>query len=103
MNVKAVGLNPVDTYIRSGSMMKPSLPYTPGSDGAGIVKEVGSDVTKYKVKGILIDHPGDFSNLFICNTFCVISLVRISPFTVWCPLKGRTYLSKRAAFSCTFV
>ena len=60
MNVKAVGLNPVDTYIRSGSMMKPSLPYTPGSDGAGIVKEVGSDVTKYKVKGILTDYSGDF-------------------------------------------
>ena len=60
VNVKAVGLNPVDTYIRSGSFMKPPLPYTPGSDGAGIVKEVGSDVTKYKVKGILTDYSGDF-------------------------------------------
>jgi len=32
----AVGINPVDTYLRSGiHARKPSLPYTPGSDGAG--------------------------------------------------------------------
>jgi NADPH2:quinone reductase len=40
--VKAVGVNPVDTYIRSGNYaMKPSLPYTPGADGAGLVLAVG--------------------------------------------------------------
>ncbi|CAI5439519.1 unnamed protein product [Caenorhabditis angaria] len=45
VNNKAAGVNPVDTYIRSGLYAKlPQLPYTPGKDGAGIVKEIGSDV-----------------------------------------------------------
>ncbi|KAL4218608.1 hypothetical protein ACF0H5_021198 [Mactra antiquata] len=49
VEVKAAGLNPVDTYIRTGTYaVKPTLPYIPGSDAAGIVKEVGDQVTKFK-------------------------------------------------------
>ncbi|MFN7980380.1 MAG: NADPH:quinone reductase [Vicinamibacterales bacterium] len=45
VRVRAVGVNPVDTYIRSGNYaMKPPLPYTPGNDGAGEVLAVGSEV-----------------------------------------------------------
>ena len=45
VRVKAVGVNPVDTYIRSGTYaIKPALPYTPGSDAAGIVESVGPGV-----------------------------------------------------------
>lgn len=46
--VRAAGINPVDTYIRSGAYEKTNLPYTPGRDGAGIVKEVGCKVTRFK-------------------------------------------------------
>ena len=50
MKIKAAGVNPVDTYIRSGTYArKPTLPYTPGSDGAGVVHSVGDDVTQVKV------------------------------------------------------
>jgi NADPH2:quinone reductase len=49
VQVKAVGLNPVDTYIRSGTYSKkPNLPYTPGTDVAGIVQAVGSGVKTFK-------------------------------------------------------
>jgi len=49
VQVKAVGVNPVDTYIRTGTHnVKPALPYTPGSDGAGIVESVGPLVTRFK-------------------------------------------------------
>ncbi|XP_053381482.1 zeta-crystallin-like isoform X3 [Mercenaria mercenaria] len=49
VEVKAAGINPVDTYIRSGTYaIKPPLPFTPGSDVAGIVKDVGANVTKFK-------------------------------------------------------
>ncbi|MGD0322457.1 MAG: NADPH:quinone reductase [Terriglobia bacterium] len=42
VSVKAVGVNPVDTYIRSGAYAaKPPLPYTPGLDAAGTVEAVG--------------------------------------------------------------
>lgn len=50
VKVKAAGVNPVDTYIRSGTYArKPALPYTPGGDGAGIIYEVGPEATKFKV------------------------------------------------------
>jgi NADPH2:quinone reductase len=49
VRVRAVGVNPVDTYIRSGVYAnKPPLPYTPGSDGAGEVLAVGADVGGFK-------------------------------------------------------
>ena len=41
IRVHAAGINPVDTYIRAGRYGSlPSLPYIPGSDGAGQVREV---------------------------------------------------------------
>jgi NADPH:quinone reductase len=42
----AAGVNPVEAYIRMGTYARlPTLPYTPGSDGAGVVESVGSGVT----------------------------------------------------------
>jgi len=47
VGIKAVGVNPVDVYIRSGTYArKPSLPYTPGTDFGGIVEAVGTGVTR---------------------------------------------------------
>jgi NADPH:quinone reductase len=45
VRVKAAGVNPYDTYMRSGTYaIKPQLPYTPGSDAAGTVESVGEGV-----------------------------------------------------------
>jgi NADPH:quinone reductase len=50
VDVKAAGVNPVDTYIRAGQYaFLPPLPYTPGSDAAGVVVAVGSEVPDIKV------------------------------------------------------
>jgi NADPH:quinone reductase len=49
VRVKAAGVNPVDTYIRAGAYArKPNLPYTPGSDAAGIVEAIGPNVKGFK-------------------------------------------------------
>jgi NADPH2:quinone reductase len=49
VRVRAVGVNPVDTYIRAGAYArKPSLPYTPGTDVGGIVESIGSGVTRVR-------------------------------------------------------
>src|SRR6202035_4250557 len=49
VKVHAAGVNPYDTYMRTGTYaIKPPLPYTPGSDAAGVVEAVGSGVTKVK-------------------------------------------------------
>jgi len=45
VQVKAAGVNPYDTYMRQGTYaVKPALPYTPGSDAAGVVDSVGEGV-----------------------------------------------------------
>jgi NADPH:quinone reductase len=49
VRVHATGVNPYDTYMRSGSYaIKPPLPYTPGSDAAGTIESVGPGVTRVK-------------------------------------------------------
>jgi NADPH2:quinone reductase len=45
----AVGINPVDTYLRSNTDNRgPKLPYIPGSDAAGVVEAVGAGVSSVK-------------------------------------------------------
>ena len=41
VRIEAIGVNPVDTYIRSGSYADLQLPYTPGFDAAGTIEAVG--------------------------------------------------------------
>jgi len=49
VRIHAAGVNPYDTYMRAGVYaIKPPLPYTPGSDAAGVVEAVGEGVTKVK-------------------------------------------------------
>lgn len=49
VRIHAAGVNPVDTYLRSGNHAHaPKLPYTPGKDAAGTVEAVGDGVTKFK-------------------------------------------------------
>jgi NADPH:quinone reductase len=44
----AIGVNFVDTYYRSGAYKTPSLPFTPGNEGAGEVVAIGKGVTGFK-------------------------------------------------------
>ncbi|QUH01686.1 quinone oxidoreductase [Saccharopolyspora erythraea] len=46
IDVAAAGVNFIDTYQRSG-VYDLALPFTPGSEGAGTVAEVGSEVTGF--------------------------------------------------------
>ncbi len=49
VRVHAAGVNPVESYIRTGTYaIKPALPYTPGNDAAGVVTAVGAGVTRVK-------------------------------------------------------
>jgi NADPH:quinone reductase len=49
VRVHAAGVNPYDTYMRAGTYaIKPPLPYTPGSDAAGVIEAVGDGVKKVK-------------------------------------------------------
>jgi NADPH2:quinone reductase len=49
VRVRAAGVNPVETYIRSGSYAnKPVLPYTPGGDAAGEIVATGAEVSRFR-------------------------------------------------------
>jgi NADPH2:quinone reductase len=49
VRIHAAGVNPYDTYMRAGTYaIKPPLPYTPGSDAAGVIEAVGDGVKKVK-------------------------------------------------------
>jgi NADPH2:quinone reductase len=45
----AVGLNYIDVYVRTGLYKAPSMPITPGQEGAGTVAAVGPGVTEFAV------------------------------------------------------
>jgi NADPH2:quinone reductase len=48
VRLRAIGVNPADTYIRTGTyaFFTPELPYVPGFDGSGVVDAVGAGVGK---------------------------------------------------------
>ena len=60
VRIRAAGVNPVDSYIHTGThLRKPTLPYTPGFDGAGVVEGVGANVTAFSAGDrVYIGGPG---------------------------------------------
>lgn len=48
VKLHAIGVNPVETYQRSGTIPAIKLPWTPGMDGAGVVESIGEGVTDLK-------------------------------------------------------
>ena len=48
VRVRAIGVNPVETYIRAGRYGPREFPFTPGSDCAGTLHAVGPGVTQWK-------------------------------------------------------
>lgn len=50
VEVKAIGVNYADTARREGQYVVPTpLPYVPGSEVAGVIAEIGSNVKRFKV------------------------------------------------------
>jgi NADPH2:quinone reductase len=70
----AVGVNPVDTYIRSGTYArKPTLPYTPGTDVGGVVERVGAGVAGVGPGNRVYVHAavGGCAELVVCDEWQV--------------------------------
>src|SRR5947207_16022714 len=70
VRIKAVGVNPVETYIRAGRYGSKEFPFTPGNDGAGIIESVAPGVKQWKkadrvyVAGSI---SGTYAQLALCD------------------------------------
>src|SRR2546429_2559803 len=70
VRIKAVGVNPVETYIRAGRYGPKQFPYTPGNDGAGIIEVIGPGVKQWN-KGdrvyVTASISGTYAELALCD------------------------------------
>ncbi len=70
VRVKAAGVNPVETYIRSGAYAAlPPLPYTPGKDAAGVVEALGIGAESVRVGDRVYTSntlTGSYAELAVC-------------------------------------
>src|SRR5260370_34685480 len=70
IKAQAIGVNPVETYIRAGKYGPREFPFTPGTDAAGEVIAVGAGIGRFKpgqrvyIAGSLT---GAYAELALCN------------------------------------
>jgi NADPH2:quinone reductase len=77
IRVKAVGVNPVETYVRAGNYGPMRFPFTPGNDSAGVVEAVAPDVRQFKVGDrVYTDKTvtGSYAQLTLADAFYVHAL-----------------------------
>jgi NADPH:quinone reductase-like Zn-dependent oxidoreductase len=80
VEIRAAGVNPVDTYFREGSYQPFELPMTPGVDFAGVVAEVSEFVEDFEPgdrvygTGLGRDHHGGYAEYALAPTDRVVSL-----------------------------
>ena len=75
IEVHAAGVNPVDNYLRAGylkGVLTLKFPYTLGYDIAGVVTEVGKDVTKFAVGDAVFARPNGMQ----AGTFAEFAVIK---------------------------
>jgi NADPH2:quinone reductase len=82
VRIAAAGINPVETYIRSGNYARlPLLPYTPGSDGAGTIERLGSGVKGPRI-GERVYVTGSLSGTYAEFCLCTLEQIQRLPDTM---------------------
>ncbi|MBY0494799.1 MAG: NADPH:quinone reductase [Cyanobacteria bacterium] len=75
VRIHAIGVNPYETYMRAGAYaIRPELPYIPGADAAGVIDQIGDDVSGWTtgdrvyISGTAIHKAyGAYAQLAVCN------------------------------------
>jgi NADPH2:quinone reductase len=102
IKLHACGVNPVDTYIRSGAYGKlPQLPYIPGKDGAGVVISVGSEVEGISEGDrvyLFNSTTGTYAENCICNASNIFKLPSNISFSQGACLGTPAFTAYRALF-----
>ncbi len=76
VRVRAAGVNPVETYIRSGIYGPKEFPYTPGTDAAGTVEAVGLGVAAKPGERVFVTGSlsGTYAELALCTAAQIYAL-----------------------------
>ena len=107
IRLHAAGINPADTYIRSGTyaFFKPKLPWTPGFDGAGIVDAVGAGDSRVKpgdrvfVAALLARrNTGTYAEMLVCDAEAVHPLPESMSFAQGAAIGVPSITAYRALF-----
>ena len=101
VRIHAVGVNPVETYIRSGIYPKPPTPYTPGADGAGVIEAVGEGVASVAV-GDRVYTAGSLSGTYAEKALCKESQVHPLPQRVSFAQGAAIYVPYATAYRALF-
>jgi NADPH:quinone reductase len=107
VRLRAVGVNPVDTYMRAGTYpRKPSLPWTPGTDGAGTIESVGpasnsKDAGRSKV-GDRVYIAGSLSGAYAEQSLCEERFVFPLPANVSFAQGAAVHIPYSTAFRALF-
>ena len=75
---RAVGVNPVETYVRAGRYGQKDFPYTPGTDAAGVVESVGEGVEDLR-PGDRVYTAGAIGGAYAQRVLCKASQVHRLP------------------------
>ena len=78
VRVHAIGVNPVETYLRSGSNPNLPLPYTPGTDIAGVVESSGANAGPWK-RGDRVYNFGTLTGAYAEFALCDAAQVHALP------------------------
>ena len=65
----AIGVNPVETYVRAGKYGPRQFPFTPGSDAAGVIQAVGERGSRFKI-GQRVYTSGSISGAYAQLALC---------------------------------
>jgi NADPH2:quinone reductase len=102
IKVHAVGVNPVDTYIRAGLYaIKPALPYIPGSDASGTIEAVGEGVKRFKIDDRVYT-AGTISGAYAEKALCLESQVHPLPPGITYPQGAALNVTYSAAYRALF-
>jgi NADPH2:quinone reductase len=98
----AVGVNPVDTYIRAGiHAVRPPLPYTPGTDAAGTIEAIGEGVTRFAA-GDRVYTGGTVSGAYAEKSLCLESQIHPLPAQVSYPQGAGVNVPYATAYRALF-
>jgi len=78
IRISAIGVNPVETYIRAGKYGPRQFPFIPGTDAGGVVDLIGPGVTRFRA-GDRVYVAGSVSGTYAQKALCTEAHVHPLP------------------------